>query len=200
MKQDIKEWTLSVVNECSKEFTLFLADVPKKEREIKGEIKEWSVKDQIAHLTFWFEIFVENIHSYRNGKSLISTKDYLKMNDMAWEDRKNLSWAEIEDNFIKAIKQIEIEVKRLNIEELIDGNIFSVEPHRNPPRPFTKSLLYELIDHPFKHLTKQYVKFGNREKAIESLKRISNVLKQHGFSKWANASLSKIQKLNEGLN
>jgi hypothetical protein len=194
MKKDPKEWTLEIIKEVQNEFSVFLENVPPKDRNAKGELKKWSVKDEIAHLAFWFEIFVANIRACRAGNSLISTKNYLQMNDQAWGELKDLTWNEVEKKSLGALTEIAAEIKGLTIEELIEGAKFSVEPHRNPPRPLLKSLLYELIDHPFKHLVKLYTKQGNPKKAVASLIRISNTLKQPGFSQWSANSVSKINK------
>lgn len=75
MKQELKEWIVSLIVEAKNELILFLKSIPQKEYDIKGELKKWSTKDQIAHLTFWFEIFVENIKACHKGESLISTKN-----------------------------------------------------------------------------------------------------------------------------
>lgn len=194
MKQDAKEWTLSLIAAVRGEFEFFAAQIPKKERGVTGELKHWSTKDDIAHLCFWLEVFVKNIKSRRTGKTLISTSNYRIMNDQAWHESKDLSWSEIEVKLMSVFDEIEAEIKTLSLEEITDGNKFSVEPQRNPPRPLVKSLLYELVDHPFHHLVKIHRKLNNTDKANESLALLTAILKQPGFSKWTAAALNKIRK------
>jgi hypothetical protein len=191
VKTDLTQWSLQIISVSREEFQTFIGTIPAKEREVVGGLKAWSAKDEIAHLTFWLETFAKNIKSLRQDKPLISTKNYLAMNDSAWEKRKDLSWAEVEANLAKTLTDIDKQVKMLSVEELTNGKTFSLESWG---RPLIKSLLYELVDHPLHHFVKLYKRFGQDRKAREMLKRITRTLIQPGVAKWTATSRSKIQK------
>lgn len=196
VKTDIKQWTLNIIETSSHEFQTFIKTIPAKERKAVGQLKAWSAKDEIAHLTFWLETFAKNLKNLRQSKPLISTKNYLAMNDAAWEKCKDLSWAQVEDTLSKALTDIEKQVNTLSVEELTNGKKFSLESWG---RPLVVSVLYELIDHPMHHFVKLYKKYDKRSKAIETLARLEDVLKQPGMSKWTATSRNKIKKHGKGL-
>lgn len=80
---DVKQWTLAVVNVSRKEFETFIKNIPAEERKATGRLKQWSAKDEIAHLTFWLETFVKNIQARRSGKPGIDITNHLALNDKA---------------------------------------------------------------------------------------------------------------------
>jgi hypothetical protein len=196
MKTDIKQWTLEVISASRIEFQMFIKHIPTKERKVVGQLEAWSAKDEIAHLTFWLETFAKNLKNLRQGKPLTSTKNYLAMNDAAWEKRKDLSWSEVEEALAKAFADIEKQVGTLSIEELTDGKNFSLESWG---RPLVKSLLYDLVDHPLHHFVKVYKKFGQDKKAAAMLERVALTLAQPGVAKWTTTTRGKIKKHQQSL-
>ncbi len=87
MKTAIKQWALEVIATSRNEFKTLISMIPPKQRDVSGKLKQWSAKDELAHLSFWLEVFAENIKASRNGGSLIDTSTYLVMNDKALEFR-----------------------------------------------------------------------------------------------------------------
>lgn len=200
METDVKQWTLEMIAASQNEFKTLISMIPPKQREGVGQLKQWTAKDEFAHLSFWLEVFAKNTKARRNGKALLDTSDYLAMNDAAWAERKDLSWSEIEAALTLALYEIEKQVKALSVDELTEAVMFTLEPQRKPPRPFIKSLLYDLIDHPLHHWVRLYKKFGHEAKAAQMLERVLQVLKKPGVSKWTATSRSKVKKHAESLN
>jgi hypothetical protein len=184
MKTDMKQWTLSIIDASRDEFKTFIANIPVHERKTVGKLKQWSAKDEVAHLGYWLEVFVKNIKARRSGKPLIDASDYLAMNDKAWEKHKDLSWAEVEEKLARAFQAIEKLMKALSVDALTDAKVLTLEPDRSSPRPLIKSLFYELIDHPVHHFVKLYQKHGANVTATTMLTRLQGVLEQPGVSKW----------------
>ncbi len=168
--------------------------VPGKERKVVGQLKAWSAKDEIAHLTFWLETFVKNIKNRQSKNPLIDANNYLAVNDAAWARYKDLSWAEVEEKLSRVFDDIETQGKALRLEELTDASVFTLEG-----KPLVKSLLYEVVDHPLHHFVKLYRKYGKTKQALEALVRLETVLSQPGTSTWTATSRSKIKKHRERL-
>jgi hypothetical protein len=194
MKTDVKQWALALIDTSRDEFTTLIASIPQDQRKTVGKLKQWSPKDELAHLTFWIEVFVSNIKASREGRSLLNTSNYLVMNDEAWEERKNWTWADVEKALAKALVDVKKQIEDLSSETLTESQRFSLEPDRTSPRPLLQNLTYELIDHPLHHFTKLYQKFGDEAKTTELLTRVLKVLKQPGVSKWSVTSRNKIGK------
>ena len=188
LQKDLKEWALELVQVSRLEFKHLIASIPAKQRDKAGELKKWSPKDELAHLAYWLEVFVGNIRAKRKGKPLTDTRDYLAMNDAAWEVRKGWSLEQIEAALEKVLGDLEKELKRFTLEELTDPAAFALER----PRPFVRSLLYELIDHPMHHWAGLYRKLGKESKIGPMLGRILEAMSQRGIKRWTAGSRSKI--------
>ncbi|MGL4610730.1 MAG: ClbS/DfsB family four-helix bundle protein [Trueperaceae bacterium] len=115
MKTAIKQWTLEIIAASRNEFETFIKDIPKTEHQKLGELKTWSAKDEVTHLSYWIELFVKNIKARRRNKRLTNTKDYLAMNDKAWGQRKDWSWAEVEEKLFKTFAELEKQIKALTL-------------------------------------------------------------------------------------
>lgn len=190
---DVKGFALAVTAAARAEFRTFIEHLPAEQRIAVGTLKHWSPKDEVAHLTYWIDVFVTNVQAQRDGRTLIDTRDYLAMNDRAWQARKDWTWAEIEAALERGLAEIEAQISELNADDLIDPQRFTLEAERKSPRPLLPSLLYELIDHPLHHFIGMIHKFGNASQAVALLTRIESVLKQPGISKWTATSRRKIQ-------
>lgn len=115
--EEIKQWALSVIDASSFEFDALLAKIPSGQRDTVGELKKWSPKDQIAHLIFWIDLFSTNLRACRKGSSLISTADYLAMNDVAWLEQKDWTWLDIETNLARIFSDIRAQIQDLSSED-----------------------------------------------------------------------------------
>jgi hypothetical protein len=191
VRTDLKQWTLGIVESSRQEIQTLIQHIPIKERKAVGQLKAWSAKDEMAHLMFWLGILAQNIANKRQGKPLISTKDYRAMNDEAWNTHKDFRWAEVEEALTQALVDIEKQVKTLTLEELSNGKTFFLESSGSP---LVRSLLYELVDHPLHHVVKLYKKFGQDKDAAAALERLTSALTQPGVSKWTATSRGKIKK------
>ena len=160
-----------------------------------GELKNWSPKDQIAHLTYWIELFVSNIQACRKNLPLKATDDYLVMNDTAWNIRKDWSWNKIEDDVACVFSDLKGQIKDLTAEDLIDVHRFTLETNQESPKPLLQSLLYELIDHPIHHFLIMYKAFGDEEGIKALLTRTQHMLSQMRESKWSTPTRDKISEL-----
>lgn len=195
METNVKQWAFAVIDSSFNEFHTLIARIPSNHRSVMGELKNWSPKDQIAHLTYWIELFVTNIDAHRKSRPLIATDDYLAMNDKAWHVRKDWSWNKIETDVVRVFSDLKAHIEDLNAEDLINVNRFTLETDQESPKPLLQSLLYELIDHPVHHFTRLYQVFDDNVGSKEFLTRVLELMSQPGVSKWLTPTQNKIEKL-----
>ncbi len=195
--QAIKQWAFSLINASSFEFDTLMARIPESQRGVVGELKKWSPKDQVAHLIYWIELFVANTKACRQGRAIVSTADYLTMNDSAWQERKDWTWPDVEANIARIFLDVRGQVQELSLEELIDARRYSVETDESGPKPILQSLAYELIAHPSHHFARMYWAFGDREGVDSLFARTLRVTNQSGVLTWSEPTLKKIQALIE---
>lgn len=193
--EEIKRWALSIIDASSFEFDTLLAKIPPGQRDIVGELKKWSLKDQIAHLIFWIDLFTTNLRAYREGSPLISTTDYLAMNDVAWQERKDWTWLDIETNLARIFSDIRAQIHDLSSEDLTDAHRYSLGPSEAEPEPILQSLVYELIKHPVHHFVIMYRVFGDRAEIDSLLTRTLQVTNQPDVLIWSEPTVKAIQEL-----
>jgi Protein of unknown function (DUF1706) len=194
MKNDLQQWALMLIGASENEFNTLIASLNPDQRSAIGDLHKWSPKDEIAHLSYWLEVFLGNIQRCQNGQELIDTRDYLTLNDQAWEVRKDWTWNDVERVLERTLKGIEVQIKNLSSQDLTDPQRLSLEPDQKVPRPLLKSLIYELIDHPLHHFLGMHRKLQNEHLVAPMLERLLEVMEQPGVSKWSITTRNKLRK------
>jgi hypothetical protein len=192
-----KQWALSVIDASSFEFDTLMARIPPSQRAVVGELKKWSPKDQVAHLIYWIDLFAANLRACRGGFGVVSTADYLAMNDAAWPERKDWAWPDVETNLVRMFSDVRAQVQELNSEDLTDARRYSVETAETGPKPILQSLVYELIEHPIHHFVRIYRVFEDRVGVDSLLARAIQVTNQSDVLSWSEPTLKQIQELIE---
>jgi hypothetical protein len=195
--EEIKQWALSVIDASSFEFDTLLAKIPPGQRDVIGELKKWSPKDQIAHLIFWIDLFATNLKACRKGSPLISTADYLAMNDVAWLERKDWTWLDIETNLARIFSDIRAQIQDSSSEQLTDAHRYSLGTSEAEPEPILQSLVYELIKHPVHHFVIMYRIFGDRVEIDSLFARTMQMTNQPDVLIWSEPTVKTIQELIE---
>jgi Protein of unknown function (DUF1706) len=195
MKTDIQQTAFTLIRVSRTEFDTLIAAVPNDRRSMVGELKDWSPKDEVAHLLYWIELFAKNIAARRNGNPLIDTSKYLAMNDQAWHARKDWRWVEVEEELGRLFTDLETQINDFNTAALADPQQFTLEPTRTAPRPLLHGLIYELFDHPFRHFAGMYHTFGDQQRYNALATQMLDVLKLPGVSKWSVSTRKKIRTM-----
>jgi hypothetical protein len=191
---DIRQWSIDIIAMTRANFAQCLADIPVTQREIEGTITQWSAKDELTHLAYWIDVFVQNIQAAHTGKPILDTRDYQALNEAAWHARHTWTWHAIEADIQRVLTALEQELARLPTHAFSDATAFTVEPYRKSPRSLIRSLLYELIDHPFHHFTGLYARLEMQPQLQSLLTTTLTVLSQPGTSKWSAPSRTKIKQ------
>lgn len=190
LPKNLKPWALELVQLLRHEFRALVAGLSPQQRQEKGQMDRWSPKDELAHLAYWLEVFVANIRFRREGKPLTDVRDYLAMNDAAWEARQDWGLEQTEAAVRKVLTDLGEELERFTPEELTNPDRFTLEF----PRPFVRSLLYELVDHPVHHFAGLYRKLGKGSEVGPMLRRLLEVLGRRGAAGWSATTRKKIQR------
>jgi hypothetical protein len=198
IQPDVKQWALAIIAASRHEFNTLLSRMPAEHRSRSGQLKDWSPKDEIAHLAYWIDLFAHNIQACREAQPLTDTRDYRAMNDAAWPVSKDWSWDEAEAAVERALTAVAAQVTVLDMADLTDPQRCTLEPHRKAPRPLIQSLLYDLVDHPLHHFVGLYRQFGDAEGQSAMLTRLEGALRQPGVSKWTATTRRKIQNYRSG--
>jgi hypothetical protein len=193
-KIDLKPQTLALINAARQEFERIFTAMPEEQRHTAGTLKQWSPKDELAHLAYWIELFVTNIRAQRAGQPLIDTRDYRTMNDRGWEERKAWRWDAVKQAVTDVLSAVETEINTLSAEDLVNASHFTLEADRSSPRPLLHSLIYELIDHPNHHFSGLYRKLGDDAAITALFDRSLQALAPLGSTRWSAKTSRAAQK------
>jgi hypothetical protein len=194
-KADLAAWALGLIEGMGEEVKLLAHSVPLELREQPGERERWSTKDELAHLAYWLEVFLDNLAALRDSQPLTDVRDYLTLNDQAWEERKGWTWAEACGALERGLDRLELGIHYFPSVAWTDVKRFSLERGR----PLIRSLSYEVVDHPLHHLVGLYNKLGQSENAVAMLSRMLERVAQRGMSRWSAPTRRKVGKLLERL-
>ncbi len=176
---DVKLWSAALIEAARCEFGAIVASVPADQRKLKGELKRWSPKDEMAHLVYWLELYAANLKSRRAGIEPEDVTNYQARNDAAWPARSSWTWGEVERAWQQALQAVAAELKCLSEEA---------------QRAQMRSLVYELVDHPHHHFVRLYGKFGQRKLGRALLARTEALLAQRGASRWTATTRRKVKR------
>jgi uncharacterized damage-inducible protein DinB len=85
------------------------------QKQTVGQINSWSVKDHIAHVTYWREVYTQRLRAaISNGVVPPPDPDFLETNDAVFEEHRDdkwnavMNWArQAQEELIKAVEAID---------------------------------------------------------------------------------------------
>jgi hypothetical protein len=95
-----------------------------------GPQHDWSVKDLIAHVTFWEQFAMERIADALAGREPDWVRDYDAVNAEVWQRHKDDALADVLAAFAASEPQVEAQILSLTDEQLHDGESY---PTRGTP-------------------------------------------------------------------
>jgi hypothetical protein len=186
----VKGWALELIALTRSELQAFGARLEPEQRAAHGELRRWSVKDELGHLEFWVNTFSDNIAAKLEGRALKDIRDYQALNDQAWFERQRWTWTQLETALTETWARLETQVQALESAQFTDAAVFTLEP----PKPLVRTLLYEVVDHPLHHLVRLYLKTDQGQRVPDLLERVQGRLARRGMAVWARSSRAKLRK------
>jgi hypothetical protein len=119
------------------------------------------------------------------------------MNDVAWLERKDWTWLDIETNLARIFSDIRAQIQDSSSEQLTDAHRYSLGTSEAEPEPILQSLVYELIKHPVHHFVIMYRIFGDRVEIDSLFARTMQMTNQPDVLIWSEPTVKTIQELIE---
>jgi hypothetical protein len=180
----LKETMLELFSDMRNELDTLIDSLTEEEKNTRGSMAQWSVKDMLAHLAFWGSHFNEQITKAQAGKAVPMAGDYyeilndgvlLRNLDKPFETAK----AEERSAFEKTDKLLE----EIDADDLCDPKYLEFLNNR----PLVDRALGTECWHVLTHISDYYVKKGDLHKAEEL--QVSYTEKLQDFPGWkANAA------------
>ena len=156
-----------------------VASLSPQEKKAKGNLKLWSAKDMVAHLSFWERHFINQLDKMVKDEKIPMAGEYLdQVND-------GVLYEHMDETLEDALG----EYQQIHAELLKKYDSFSAEDLSEPKkfawlegRPMSDRILGNSVWHPQSHIADFYVKRGKLEKATQMQESLTDKLK--GFPTW----------------
>lgn len=89
--------------------------------QVPGPQEDWSVKDMIAHLTWWENYMMLQILLVKAGQKVAGVKDYNAVNAQVYQVNKELTLAQVLADFKQSLPRVIALLERLTWEEINGG-------------------------------------------------------------------------------
>lgn len=126
--------------------------------EERGEVADWSFKDQMMHLAHWLDRFNRALAS-KSPPAKYENLD--KENARIWQLYHAKDWVWIKTKLDQAYNDIHRQLRSLSEEDLVLED-YIMASHRAP----WIAILDSALSHPITHVSAIYVERGNNEKSV----------------------------------
>lgn len=148
---------------CVQEFTGTLSPA---DRERQGQVDHWSIKDHLAHLAHWKNIFNHRLQIRDTATQKITDVD--KENARIFEMHRLKPWNEVWAMLIHADEELEHLIRMISEEDLVSTTLVPALSGR----PLWQSVISDGVTHPICHLGYLYIDIGQPEAAVTIQERI----------------------------
>jgi hypothetical protein len=128
-----KEELLARIESAYLAFDSTLSQISELQTTQPGVVEEWSVKDIVAHITFWQEFLFSQIRAVLQGQSVPkltseSEAETSRINREAVLQSRSLSWSEVHSNFQHSVRAVLQTVEALSETDLfVPGRFQAVD-------------------------------------------------------------------------
>jgi uncharacterized damage-inducible protein DinB len=148
--------------------------VSEEQKQAIGQIKNWSVKDHIAHVTYWREVYTQRLRAaISDGEVPPPDPDYLQTNDAVFEEHKNDSWNAVINWARQAQDELIKEIEALDEKLLMDEEAFEWTNQR----PLWQHIALGEGYHPGAHLSDVLMMISSFEQAERTQLELFEALK-----------------------
>jgi tetratricopeptide (TPR) repeat protein len=137
------------------------------QRNVVGTAEEWSVKDMLAHVTFWQQESAERLAAVRGGREPQLLGDFQQVNERVFEERRAQPWGQVLETAEQTHAALVEHVAALDDQSLTDPQRFAW----TRGQPLTANILGNAFWHPLEHVARYYVASGQQERASQLLDR-----------------------------
>ena len=104
----------------------FVQELNEQERNAIGTSDHWSVKDHLAHLTFWHQALIQRVTAVLQQQELPpGEEDEQELNEKVFEQHRSRSWSDVRAESERAYAQLIALLEQLSEEDLTRSERFS---------------------------------------------------------------------------
>jgi tetratricopeptide (TPR) repeat protein len=149
----------------------FIAALTDKERDAEGSFERWTIKDIIAHNSYWRKYHAENVLAALAGESPVQTDDD-QINEGVYSQYKDQSWDEVETLAEASLERMGAALDALSEDDLQRSDFYPWLEGR----PLWRELVGNIYTHVILHLSDWHLKKGNATRAAEMYQEMTGQL------------------------
>jgi tetratricopeptide (TPR) repeat protein len=167
--ESIKPQLIDLLKSARADEVAFVGSLTDAERNVNGALDHWSAKDLVAHMAFWRAIMVKRLLAAQRGETPPDFDNYLALNDQTFEASRYRTWAEVLTDSERAFDDLVAKVKEMSDDELTDPTRYEWREGE----PLWTSVRGNGYDHPEAHIAQFYFDRGERARALEMLRTVT---------------------------
>ena len=144
----------------------FIAGLDAAERAAVGTPNHWSVKDHVAHMTFWRECAVQKLEAVLAHETPPSFEPFEEYNKRVFAERRDWPWPKVQEASLQAYTDLVAHIERLSEEDLAGFGRFD---WISEGEPLYTVVLGNSYEHTRDHLAQYYLDRGDvaqRDRAL----------------------------------
>ncbi len=185
--QPMKPLVLDLLQQGHRDEAAFLQGLSETERTAIGTPELWSVKDHVAHRTFWHQDFVLRLIAALQNQEVPSREesDEQHLNSTTFEKQKLRPWSEIHSESERVYAELIALVEQLSEEDLTTSRRFT---SISGEHPLYTAFLGACYEHDQEHLVQYYSDRRDLPRAIEIREKCASRVMQAEVPAWVKGS------------
>jgi tetratricopeptide (TPR) repeat protein len=167
---------LELLDQALADQKALIAGLSHAERTAVGTPDQWSIKDMVAHITFWKRNTVKRLAAAASGETPPNFEDFQPFNEANFEQCRMQAWPEVIAEADRAHADLLAAIQALPEAALSDPNRYAWQNGR----PQLLSVVGNGYLHPQSHVAQAYVERGDLPRATRFQELVTETVGQFG--------------------
>jgi tetratricopeptide (TPR) repeat protein len=144
------------------------------ERAARGELHDWSPKDNVAHNNFWRQDAIWRLQAFLEGSSPPDTEDDLAWNDRVFQEQRETPWEQL----VAETERLRAETAAL-IQQLSPDDLSQKDRYPWQRGESLETLIFvNWYDHPAEHWADVYLSRHEIDRALELRRAVATTVRE----------------------
>jgi len=143
------------------------------EREARGELHDWTPKDQVAHNNFWREDAVRRLKAALEGGTPPDTADDLAWNDRVFKEQRETPWEQLVEETERLYSESVALINQLSPDDVTEKDRYPWQGGES----VESLIIVNWYDHPAEHWTEVYLARHEIDFALELRQAVATTIR-----------------------
>ena len=167
---DLKGKLVELLDICHQNENSFISGINEQEKNLRGTVEQWSVKDEIVHIAAWKGIMCERFRAFHAGQTPPEFDDWDAINEEIFHRHQENSWSEAVNYLELSNRQLAAQVQSTSEEDLLDAERYPWLKGRS----LWKRTLHNGYFHPHWHMAFWFSKHGELDRGKQLMETVTD--------------------------